>query len=275
MPSRDRGFFPEPVAAKVPEIIFLFWVIKILTTAGGEATSDYLALDLGSRLVAGCIEAGIFLVAVVWQFRTRRYVAAAYWLLAYAIAIFGTGVADALHLFVGIPYAGTTVLWAVVLAMIFWLWYRSERTLSIHSIYTQRREIYYWGVVFATFALGTALGDYTALVLHLGYLASGILFFLIILIPAVAWSRFGLNSVVAFWFAYIVTRPLGASFADYFSKPHSLSGANYGDATVAAITTIIVAVLVGYLTVTRRDIQRPEQQEPGRFAAVRDDMVGR
>ena len=156
MPSRDRGFFPEPVAAKVPEIIFLFWVIKILTTAGGEATSDYLALDLGSRLEAGCIEAGIFVVALVWQFRTRRYVAAAYWLLAYAIAIFGTGVADALHLFVGIPYAGTTVLWAVVLALIFWLWHRSERTLSIHSIYTQRREVFYWAVVFATFALGTA-----------------------------------------------------------------------------------------------------------------------
>ena len=275
MPSHKRGFFPEPVAAKVPEIIFLFWVIKVLTTAGGEATSDYLALDLGSRLVAGCIEAGIFLVALVWQFRTRRYVAAAYWALAYAIAIFGTGVADAMHLFVGIPYSGTTALWAVVLALVFWLWYRSEHTLSIHSIYTQRREVFYWAVVFATFALGTALGDYTALVLHLGYLASGILFFLIILIPAVAWSRFGLNSVVAFWFAYVVTRPLGASFADYFGKPHSLSGANYGEATVALITTIIVAVLVGYLSVTRCDIQRPEEAEPGRLATVSDDVVGR
>jgi uncharacterized membrane-anchored protein len=130
-------------------------------------------------------------------------------------------------------------------------------------------------VVFATFALGTALGDWTALSLHLGYLASGIMFFLIILIPAIAWSRFGLNSVVAFWFAYVITRPLGASFADYFSKPHSLSGANYGDATVALITTIIVAVLVGYLSATRRDIQRPQQQEPGRMAAVRDGVMGR
>jgi uncharacterized membrane-anchored protein len=275
MPSRDRGFFPEPVAAKVPEIIFLFWVIKILTTAGGEATSDYLALDLGSRLVAGCIEAGIFLVAVVWQFRTRRYVAAAYWLLAYSIAIFGTGVADAMHLFIGIPYAGTTVLWAVVLALVFWLWYRSERTLSIHSIYTQRREVYYWCVVFATFALGTALGDFTAYSLHLGYLASGFLFLFIILIPALFWWRFGLNSVVAFWFAYVVTRPLGASFADYFSKPHALSGAGYGDGIVALITTIMVAVLVGYLAVTRCDIQRPEQREPGHPATVRDGVVGR
>jgi uncharacterized membrane-anchored protein len=275
MPSHRRGFFPEPVAAKVPEITFLFWVIKILTTAGGEATSDYLALDLGSRLEAGCIEAGIFVFALVWQFRTRRYVAAAYWLLAYAIAIFGTGVADALHLFIGIPYAGTTVLWAVVLALVFWLWDRSEHTLSIHSIFTRRRETFYWCVVFATFALGTALGDFTAASLHLGYLASGIMFFAVILIPAVAWSRFGLNPVAAFWFAYVVTRPLGASFADYFSKPHSLSGTNYGEATVTVITTIIVAVLVGYLSVTRHDIQRPEEAEPVRFTAVRDDAVGR
>jgi uncharacterized membrane-anchored protein len=275
MSGHSRRFFPEPVAAKVPEIFLLFWVIKILTTAGGEATSDYLALDLGSRLEAGCIEAGIFVVALVLQFRTRRYVAVAYWLLAYAIAIFGTGVADAMHLFVGIPYAGTTLLWAVVLALVFWLWWRSEHTLSIHSIYTQRREIYYWCVVFATFALGTALGDFTASSLHLGYLASGIMFFFIILIPAVAWSRFGLNSVVAFWFAYVITRPLGASFADYFSKPHSLSGANFGDATVAVVTTILVAILVGYLQVTRRDIQPPEKQEPGRLGAVNDDVVGR
>jgi uncharacterized membrane-anchored protein len=275
MPSHRRGFFPEPLAAKVPEITFLFWVIKILTTAGGEATSDYLALDLGSRLEAGVIEAGLFLIALVCQFRTRRYSAFAYWFLAYAIAIFGTGVADAMHLFIGIPYSGTTVLWAVVLALVFWLWWRSERTLSIHSIYTQRREIFYWCVVFATFAEGTALGDFTATALHLGYLASGIMFFFIILIPAVAWSGFKLNSVVAFWFAYVVTRPLGASFADYFSKPHSLSGANYGDASVALITTIIVAILVGYLAVTRHDIQRPAGEQAERPAAVNDDVVGR
>jgi uncharacterized membrane-anchored protein len=275
MPSRTQRFFPEPIAAKVPEITVLFWVIKILTTAGGEATSDYLALDLGSRLQAGCIEAGIFVVALVWQFRTRRYVAVAYWLLAYAIAIFGTGVADAMHLFIGIPYAGTTAFWAVVLALIFWLWHRSERTLSIHSIYTRRRETYYWCVVFATFALGTALGDLVATPLHLGYLASGILFFVVILIPALFWWRFGLNSVVAFWFAYVVTRPLGASFADYFSKPHAISGLNYGDGPVALVTTIIVAVLVAYLAITKNDIQRPEEQESGRPATVRNGVAGR
>ncbi|HTX26595.1 MAG TPA: hypothetical protein VME19_06215 [Streptosporangiaceae bacterium] len=276
MASHRRGsLFPEPVAAKVPEITFMFWVLKILTTAGGEATSDYLALDLGSRLEAGVIEAGLFLVALIWQFRTRRYVAFAYWFLAYAIAIFGTGVADAMHLFIGIPYAGTTVLWAVVLAVVFWLWYRSERTLSIHSIYTQRREIYYWCVVFATFAEGTALGDFTATSLHLGYLASGVMFFFIILIPAVAWKGFRLNSVVAFWFAYVITRPLGASFADYLSKPHSISGANYGDGPVALYTTIIVLILVGYVAVTGHGVQRPPDAEVMRPATVNDDVVGR
>ena len=203
------------------------------------------------------METGLLVIALVWQFRTRRYVAAAYWSLAYAIAIFGTGVSDAQHLFVGIPYAGTTLLWAVVLALLFWLWYRSEGTLSIHSIVTRRRETYYWAVVFATFALGTALGDFTASVLGLGYLASAIMFFFIILIPAVAWWRFGLNSVVAFWFAYVVTRPLGASFADYFGRARSLSGLGLGSGRVAVVVTIACAILVGYFAVTRRDVQPP------------------
>ncbi len=212
----------------------------------------------------------------MWQFSTRRYKAAAYWFLAYAIAIFGTGVSDALHLFVGIPYAGTTALWAIVLALVFWLWYRSEHTLSIHSIFTTRREIYYWCVVFATFALGTALGDFTATAVHLGYLASGIMFGVVILIPAVAWRGFGLNAVVAFWFAYVVTRPLGASFADYVSKPHSLSGINFGDGPTALIATILVAILVGYLAVARTDIQPPvNQAKPARSTTVRDGVAGR
>ena len=270
-PARRDRLFPEPVAAKVPEIIFLFWVVKILTTCGGEAVSDYLAT--GNRLIGGAVEAGLFAIALVWQFRTRRYVAAAYWSLAYAIAIFGTGVSDALHLFVGIPYAGTTLLWAVVLALTFWLWHRSEGTLSIHSIVTRKREMYYWAVVFATFALGTALGDFTASVVGLGYLASGIMFFFIILIPAVAWWRFGLNAVVAFWFAYVVTRPLGASFADYIGRPQSLSGLGFGSGRLAVIVTITVACLVGYLAVTRRDIQRPADR--GAAAPVSLQMAPR
>ena len=247
-----------PLAAKVPEITLLFWVIKLLTTAGGEATSDYLAL--GSHLVGGVVEVGLLVIGLAWQFSTRRYTAAAYWFLAYAIAIFGTGVSDTLHLTFGIPYAGTTILWAVVLAGVFWLWHRSEGTLSIHSITTRRRECFYWASVFATFALGTALGDFTATTLGLGYLSSVVLFAAIIAIPAVAWWKLRMNAIFAFWFGYVITRPLGASVADYLSKPQSISGAGFGDGRIAVIMTIAVALGVCYLTLTRSDIQQPTMQ---------------
>lgn len=260
-PGPGRGYvpvvgriFPQPRAAKVPEIIFLFWVIKILTTAGGEATSDFLKTY--GNIVGGGIEVGLFVIGVALQFGTRRYRAFCYWFLAFAIAIFGTGVADFLHLDVHIPYAGTTLLWAVVLAAIFGIWYRSEGTLSIHSITTQRRECFYWATVFATFALGTALGDYTATALGLGYLASGILFSVAILIPLLAW-RLGLNAVVAFWIAYVLTRPLGASYADYISKAPNISGIGFGDGPTAVILAVAVAVLVLYLVIARPDIQQP------------------
>jgi uncharacterized membrane-anchored protein len=255
MASHGRRFFAEPVAAKVPEITLAFWVIKLLTTAGGEATSDYLAL--GSHVTGAAVETGLLVIGLIWQFRVRRYTAAAYWFLAYAIAIFGTGVSDTLHLTVGIPYAGTTLLWAVVLAGIFIVWYRSERTLSIHSIVTRRREAFYWTTVFATFALGTALGDFTATTLGLGYLGSVVLFFVVIMIPAIAWRGFGLNAIVAFWSAYVVTRPLGASIADYVSKSKSLSGVGFGDGRTALIAAVAVAIGVAYLAVTRSDIQNP------------------
>lgn len=245
--------FPEPMAAKVPEITLLFWVIKILTTAAGEATSDYFSLH--SHVVGGAIEVSLMLVALWFQYRTRAYAAAAYWFLALAIAIFGTGVSDTMHLTFGISYAGTTTIWAVALAAIFWLWHRSEGTLSIHSILTRRRETFYWATVVATFALGTALGDLTATTLKLGYLASGILFAVVIMIPAVAWRFFGLYEVAAFWAAYVVTRPLGASFADYFSKPHKVSGLDFGDGPTAVVLTVAVIVLVAYVAIVRNDIQ--------------------
>jgi uncharacterized membrane-anchored protein len=181
MARHAARFFDEPLAAKVPEITALFWVIKILTTAGGEATSDYLSLH--NKVVGGAIEIVVFLIALTLQFRVRRYIAPYYWFLAYAIAIAGTGVADTMHLTIGLPYSVTTVFWALVLALVFWYWQRSEGTLSIHSIVTQRREIDYWATVFATFALGTALGDFTATALHLGYLTSGVAFAVLITLP--------------------------------------------------------------------------------------------
>jgi uncharacterized membrane-anchored protein len=251
-------FFPDPVAAKVPEVVLVFWVVKILTTAGGEVTSDYLKTY--GNFKGGGVEVLVIVVGLLLQFGTRRYRAFAYWSLAYAIAITGTGVSDFLHLDVHIPYAGTTLLWAVILAAIFWTWQRSAGTLSIHSITTQRREGFYWATVFATFALGTALGDFTATSLNLGYLASGILFAVVILIPAFAMWQFGLGRIAAFWMSYVVTRPLGASFSDYISKPHNLTGINFGDGPTAIVFAVAVFVLVSYLAVARPDIQKPLQK---------------
>src|SRR5271154_6132030 len=246
---------PSPVAAKVPEVIFAFWIVKILTTAGGEATSDYL--KTWGNIRGGGTEVALFVAGLVVQFTTRRYRAFAYWFLAYAIAIAGTGISDFLHLDVHIPYAGTTILWAAILAAVFWVWQRREGTLSIHSITTQRREAFYWATVFATFALGTALGDFTATSLGMGYLASGIFFLALILVPALAWWRFGLNSIAAFWMAYVLTRPLGASFADYISKPHNIGGIDFGDGPTALVFAVAVLVAVSYLAIARPDIQQP------------------
>jgi uncharacterized membrane-anchored protein len=256
------SIFPAPVAAKVPEVILVFWIVKILTTAGGEATSDYL--KTWGNIRGGGTEIVLFLAGLVIQFSTRRYRAFAYWFLAFSIAIFGTGVSDFLHLDVGIPYAGTTLLWAVVLAVIFAIWHFSEGTLSIHSITTQRREAFYWATVFATFALGTALGDFTATSLGLGYPASSILFGVVILIPALAWWRLGLNSIAAFWAAYVITRPLGASIADYISKPANTSGLGFGDGPTALVFALAVLAFVTYLTVARPDIQKavPSEESP-------------
>jgi uncharacterized membrane-anchored protein len=260
-----RRIFPQPVTAKVPEVIFLFWVVKILTTAGGEVTSDYLKTY--GNFGGGGVEVALFVIGIVLQFATRRYRAFAYWFLAYAIAIAGTGISDFLHLDVHIPYLGTSLLWALVLGVIFVWWYRSEGTLSIHSITTQRREVFYWATVFATFALGTALGDFTADSLGMGYLPSGLFFFAVILLPAIAWRRFGLNSIAAFWMAYVVTRPLGASFADWISKPSALTGIAFGNGPTAILFAVAVFILVAYLALARPDIQRvtdqPVERAPG------------
>ena len=245
----------EPLAAKVPEITAMFWVIKILTTGMGEATSDFLIKV--NILLGGVVGLVAFLLALWWQFRVRRYIAVVYWLAVAMVAVFGTLAADGLHVELHVPYIGSTIFYAIILAVVFYLWRRDEGTLSIHSIVTRRREAYYWLTVLATFALGTATGDLTATTLHLGYLASGLMFTGLILIPALAWWRFGLNEIVAFWWAYVLTRPLGASFADWLSKPHALSGLNLGDGQVAAVATVIIAVLVGYVAVARNDIQPP------------------
>jgi uncharacterized membrane-anchored protein len=243
----ERATGQRPKAVKVPEVTALFWVIKVLTTGMGEAASDFLG---GLNLVlAGVVGILGFAVAMWLQFRTPRYVPVVYWFAVAMVALFGTMAADALHVGLALPYLASTIFYLAVVGIVLFLWYRSEGTLSIHSIVTRRRETYYWVTVLATFALGTAAGDLTALTFRLGFFASGVLFAAVIAVPALLWWRFALNEVVAFWSAYVVTRPLGASFADWLGKPRSMSGVGLGDGTVTALATVAIVGLVGYLSV--------------------------
>ena len=251
-------------ALRVPEITVLFWVVKTLTTAMGEATSDFLIHRVGvtntPALVSVALAAGVALVlALGLQLSKGRYVAWTYWLTASMVAVFGTMAADGVHVQLGVPYVISSTFFAVVLAALFGVWWASERTLSIHSVCTTRRELFYWCVVMATFALGTALGDMTAITLHLGYLESGFLFAALIAIPAIGWWRFGLNEVVAFWFAYILTRPLGASFADWLAVPSSRGGVGLGYGAVALGLAIVIVALVAYLGISGRDAPGAER----------------
>ncbi len=191
-----------------------------------------------------------FAVAMALQFSVRRYVTWVYWLAIVMVSVFGTMVADVTHIVLGVPYALSTTVFIVVLGAIFFTWQTTENTLSIHSIRTSRRELFYWATVIATFALGTAAGDMTARTLQLGFFASGVLFALVFAIPAIAHWKLGMNPVLAFWFAYVVTRPFGASFADWMAIPHGLG---YGYGPISAVLTILIIGFVGYLAVTGKD----------------------
>ncbi|MCW2884105.1 MAG: putative rane-anchored protein [Streptosporangiaceae bacterium] len=239
--------------SKVPEVTVYFWITKVLTTGMGETTSDYLAHRLGPMIAVGL--AGMCLVAsLAVQFYVRRYVTWIYWMAVVMVSVFGTMAADVLHVGLGIPYVVSTVFFVVTLAVILAVWYASEKTLSIHSIYTRRRETFYWATVMATFALGTAAGDMTATTMHLGYFSSGVMFAVLIAVPALAYWRFGLNAIFAFWFAYIVTRPVGASFADWVGVSHKRSGLGLGTGRVSLVLAVVIIGFVGYLAVSRKDI---------------------
>jgi uncharacterized membrane-anchored protein len=249
----------EYAASKVPLITAFFWIIKLLSTAMGEATSDYMVKTI-NPVTAVLLGALGWAIAMVLQFRAKRYNAWIYWFAVVMVAVFGTQCADVLHIKFHIPYVVSTAFYAIVLAAIFVLWYRTEGTLSIHSIRTPRREAFYWATVLATFALGTATGDMTAKTVGLGYLASGIVFSLAFVVVAVAHWKLGLNSILAFWIAYVLTRPIGASFADYLAFPKSVGGLNTGHAPVALVLTVIIVCLVAYLAKTRIDVEQvPEE----------------
>jgi uncharacterized membrane-anchored protein len=239
---------------KVPEMTVYFWITKVLTTGMGEVFSDFLVYHINPFIAVAF--GGMGLVAsLMLQFSVRRYVAWVYWLVVVMVSIFGTMTADAAHIGLGIPYLVSTIFFVVALTVIFVAWYAVEKTLSIHSITTRNREMFYWATVLATFALGTAAGDLTAITMHLGYFSSGVVFTVLLVLPALSYWLFRLNGIFAFWFAYIMTRPVGASFSDWISVPHSLGGLGLGKGLVSLVLTMIILILVGYLAVTGRDVK--------------------
>lgn len=242
---------------KVPEITVFFWIIKLLTTAMGESTSDYLVhqIDPVIAVILGAIGFGI---AIILQFRTRKYIAWIYWLAVTMVAVFGTMAADVVHIVLGVPYWLSTISFALALTVIFIIWHKTEKTLSIHSIFTPRREIFYWLAVVTTFALGTAAGDMTAITLRLGYLTSGILFAVLFGISLVANNLFSANEVVTFWVAYIFTRPLGASFADWFGRTPNSGGIGFGTGRTTIVLTLFIILFVLYLTITHKDTENKQ-----------------
>jgi uncharacterized membrane-anchored protein len=237
--------------SKVPAATPSFWITKVLTTAMGEAVSDFLVRQVNPYLAVG-LGAVFFTVALVIQMSVRRYVIWAYWLAVVGVGVFGTMAADALHVGLGVPYKVSAPFFAVTLAVVLVTWYATERTLSIHTIYTARRELFYWATVVVTFALGTAAGDMTASTLGLGYLTSGIMFLAVIAIPAAGYGLLRMNAVLAFWFAYILTRPVGASFADWLGFPHAAGGLGIGHGPVSLVTTVLIVICVAVMSATSR-----------------------
>jgi uncharacterized membrane-anchored protein len=238
------------LAVKVPEVTALFWVIKVLTTGMGETASDFLARAIAPEVaVAGAAIA--FGVALFLQLRARRYRTGLYWFTVVMVSIFGTMAADGMHVVLGIPYAISTAGFAAALAVVLGAWYASERTLSIHTVTRGRPERFYWATVLVTFALGTAAGDLTATTLGWGYLPSALVFAAAICIPALAFRAGRLNAIAAFWTAYVITRPLGASFADWMGVPTNRHGLGWGTGPVTAMWAAVIVALVVYLGLRR------------------------
>ncbi|MBC9725270.1 hypothetical protein [Streptomyces sp. TRM68367] len=246
---------------KVPEITVYFWVIKVLCTTVGETAADLLNEKAGLGLTGVSLLMSVLLAAVlVVQFRTSAYRAGVYWLAVALISVVGTLISDNLTDNMGVPLETSTTVFAIVLAVVFAAWYRSEHTLSIHSIDTVRRESYYWLAVLFTFALGTAAGDLVSERMNLGYWLSAGLFALAIGAVAVAHFALGLDAVWSFWIAYVLTRPLGASVGDYLSQPTNGGGLGLGTVVTSALFLAVILGLVVFLAVTRRDVTEPEPQ---------------
>jgi uncharacterized membrane-anchored protein len=261
-PRRGKTrLFGRDMLNKVPEVTLYFWVIKVLSTTVGETAADNLNSSLNLGLTKTTyIMGALLLIALAVQFWTRRYVPPVYWLAVVLISIVGTLITDNLVDNYGVALETTTTLFSIALAITFAVWYRSERTLSIHTIYTTRREGFYWLAILFTFALGTAAGDLVAERFAIGYLPSALIFGGLIAAVAIAHFRFGLNAVLSFWIAYILTRPLGASIGDYLSQAKADGGLALGTTGTSVIFLATILTLVVFLTITKRDAPRERQR---------------
>jgi uncharacterized membrane-anchored protein len=239
-------------------------VTKAVSTAMGEAVSDY-SIHVLPPVVAVLCGFALFVIALAVQLTRGRYRPWSYWFTVGMVGIFGTMAADVMHVALGVPYALSTAFYTAALAVVFLLWWRFEHTLSVHDIVTPRRELFYWAAVVATFAMGTALGDLTAVGLGFGYLASLAGFAVVILIPALGYRFARWNAVFCFWFAYVITRPLGASVADWLGKPRADGGLGAGQGWVSLALVLLMAALVGfmYLKKPRRERALARRAMPG------------
>jgi len=240
--------------SKVPEVTVYFWIIKIMATTVGETAADFLNTNLNLGLTGTtCVMSALLVIVLIVQFRARAYVPGIYWLAVVLISVVGTLITDNLVDNFGVSLWTTTILFAIALAITFAVWYANEKTLSIHSIYTTKREGFYWSAILFTFALGTAAGDLVAESLDLGYWKSGLMFGVLIGLIVVAWRYAGLNAVLAFWMAYILTRPLGASIGDYLSQPSQDGGLGLGTVVTSVIFLFTIMAVVLYLVKTKKD----------------------
>ncbi|TJY42447.1 hypothetical protein E5161_10695 [Cohnella pontilimi] len=241
--------------SKVPEVTIFFWIIKVLCTTVGETFADFLNFNLGFGLSLTTMIMGIaFFIALFFQFRVIKYNPAIYWITVVLISVFGTLVTDNLTDNIGIPLETSTLVFSVLLALTFLFWYLSEKTLSIHSIYTRKREAFYWLTILFTFALGTAVGDLFSEQLGLGYLGTGLSVAIIIACVYLAWKFVKLDGILAFWIVYILTRPLGASLGDYLSQPKANGALGLGTTGTSVIFLVAILAIIIFLAVTKYDI---------------------
>jgi uncharacterized membrane-anchored protein len=234
---------------KVASLSLFFWVIKIISTTTGEASADFLGTNFGSS--AGVVAIILLAIAIVIQIKFKKYLPWMYWTVIVLVAVFGTMFADVIHI-VGVPLYVTSATFFILLLVMLTIWYLSEGSLDVHSITTTKREIFYWSVIFFTFAFGTAAGDLVAGSLHLGYLDATLVFGAAIIVIPLILFLLKTNSIALFWVSYILTRPFGASGADLLGKPISHGGFGLGDGTTALITLVIIIILVGWLTITHK-----------------------